>query len=40
MQVYFQSKIGRKNNNIQPGPEKQNSYKKECRPLVPGAWSK
>ena len=36
MQEYFQPKIGRKNKNIQPGPEKQHSYiyiyiyKKEC----------
>lgn len=32
IQEYFSSKIGRKNKNIQPGPEKQYSYtKKECR---------
>ena len=29
MQEYFQPKIGRKNKNIQPGPEKQHSYKKK-----------
>ena len=29
IQEYFQSKIGqKKNKNIQPGPEKQHSYKK------------
>ena len=27
IQEYFQPKIGRKNNNIQPGPEKQGPYK-------------
>ena len=29
MQEYFQPKIGRKSKNIQPGPEKQHSYKKK-----------
>lgn len=28
-QEYFSSKIGRKNKNIQPGPEKQYSYTKK-----------
>ena len=31
IQEYFQPKIGRKKNNIQPGPGKQHSYKKERR---------
>ena len=26
---YFQPRVGRKNKNIQPGPEKQHSYKKK-----------
>ena len=29
IQQYFQPKIGRKKNNIQPGPGKQHSYKKK-----------
>lgn len=29
IQEYFSSKIGRKNKNIQPGPEKQYSYTKK-----------
>ena len=29
IQEYFQPKLGGKNKNIQPGPEKQHCYKKK-----------
>ena len=42
MQEYLQPKIGRKNKNIQPGPEKQHSYKKkkEKKECISLEWKK